>query len=108
MSEDLILDCRGLACPGPVMRCLEVIEKQAPGGFVVLLDDPAARENVTRLLDGKGYAVAVAEDLSTGPAHCRLSATRQDTTEAPGVAGANTDADEAAMLPRSKETPFTK
>ena len=77
MSEDTILDCRGLACPGPVMRCLELIEKDAPAGFVVLVDDPAARENVTRLLDGKGYAVAVVEILSAGPAHSRLIATRQ-------------------------------
>lgn len=51
------LDCRGLACPGPVLRCLEVINAQSPAALAVLVDDPGALENVTRLLAGKGYAV---------------------------------------------------
>ena len=72
MSTDIILDCKGLACPGPVMRCLELIEKDAPEGFVVLVDDPAARENVLRLLGSKGYSVATAE----APDHTELFATR--------------------------------
>ncbi len=72
MPKDISLDCRGLACPGPVLRCLDCIEKDAPESFVVLVDDAAARENVTRLLTGKGYAVAVAE----APSHCTLTVTR--------------------------------
>jgi selenium metabolism protein YedF len=72
MPTDIILDCKGLACPGPVMRCLELIEKHAPEGFVVLVDDPAARENVLRLLGAKGYSVATAE----APDHTELFATR--------------------------------
>ncbi|MBU1230014.1 MAG: sulfurtransferase-like selenium metabolism protein YedF [Proteobacteria bacterium] len=75
MQNELALDCRGLACPGPVMRCLEVIEKGAPEALLVLVDDPAARENVTRLLSGKGYHVAVAEAVG----HSRLRATRLNT-----------------------------
>jgi len=54
------------------MRCLEIIEKDAPEGFVVLVDDAAARENVLRLLNGKGYSVAAAE----APGHSALTATR--------------------------------
>lgn len=74
MQNEPTLDCRGLACPGPVMRCLEAIEQGAPGALLVLVDDPAARENVTRLLSGKGYNVAVAEAVG----HSRLHATRLD------------------------------
>jgi len=54
------------------MRCLDCIEKDAPERLVVLVDDAAARENVTRLLTGKGYAVATAE----APGQSTLTATR--------------------------------
>jgi len=66
------LDCRGLACPGPVLRTLETLEKHDPERLEILVDDPAARENVTRLLAGKGFAVA-AED---GPGAIVIRATR--------------------------------
>lgn len=60
MAAPLAVDCRGLACPGPVLRVMDVLDKGAPGELEVLLDDPAAQENVTRLLAGKGYAVSAA------------------------------------------------
>lgn len=84
MPKDISLDCRGLACPGPVMRCLEIIEKDAPEGFVVLVDDAAARENVLRLLNGKGYSVAAAE----APGHTKLFATRAGHVVSAGEAAA--------------------
>lgn len=59
------LDCRGLACPGPVLRCIDCLEKDAPLALTVLLDDPGALENVSRLLSGKGYAVASTQELNT-------------------------------------------
>ena len=55
------LDCRGLACPGPVLRCKECVEKDAPDTIAVTVDNEAARENVARFLTMRGYAVAVAE-----------------------------------------------
>jgi len=54
------LDCRGLACPGPVLRCMESL-KSGPDALSVLVDDPGAHENVTRLLSGKGFAVTSAQ-----------------------------------------------
>lgn len=57
MDEKNILDCRGLACPGPVLRCIERLKKDTPTELRVQVDDPAAVENVTRLLTGKGFAV---------------------------------------------------
>jgi selenium metabolism protein YedF len=55
------LDCRGLACPGPVLRCKECVEKDAPDTLTVTVDNEAARENVTRFLTMRGYAVTAAE-----------------------------------------------
>jgi selenium metabolism protein YedF len=52
------LDCRGLACPGPVLRCLECLKNESPAELAVLVDDSGALENVSRLLAGKGYTVS--------------------------------------------------
>jgi len=60
----ITLDCKGLACPGPVLRCMDCLEKDAPQALTVLVDDPAALENVTRLLSGKGFAVTSQQDLN--------------------------------------------
>ncbi len=58
---DTTLDCRGLACPGPVLRCKECVEKEAPQALSVTVDNQAAKENVTRFLTMRGYAVEAAE-----------------------------------------------
>lgn len=55
------LDCRGLACPMPVLRCKESLEKDRPELLTVTVDNPAARENVDRYLSREGYGVTVAE-----------------------------------------------
>jgi len=51
------IDCRGLPCPQPVLRCKERIEKESPDSFRILVDNEAARENVKRFAAGKGYSV---------------------------------------------------
>ena len=56
---DISLDCRGLACPGPVLRCKKCVEADAPQTLTVAVDNEAARENVSRFLAMRGYAVAV-------------------------------------------------
>lgn len=55
------LDCRGLACPMPVLRCKECLEADAPALLSVTVDNQAARENVDRYLTREGYAVTVTE-----------------------------------------------
>ncbi len=58
----ITLDCKGLACPAPVLRCKEAVEKDAPETLVVTVDNAAAKENVTRFLGMKGYIVDAAEN----------------------------------------------
>jgi selenium metabolism protein YedF len=70
----ITLDCRGLACPGPVLRCMDCLEKDAPQELAVLVDDPAALENVSRLLSGKGFSVATAQELNTWTITARRAA----------------------------------
>lgn len=55
------LDCRGLACPNPVLRTREVIEKGDVDSLTVTVDNQAARENVSRFLGRFGFSVSVIE-----------------------------------------------
>ncbi|AGL02326.1 sulfurtransferase TusA family protein [Desulfoscipio gibsoniae] len=53
------VDARGLLCPEPVLLTKKAID-QLPGGSVeVIVDNPAAKENVTRLCENKGWNVMV-------------------------------------------------
>ena len=53
------LDCRGLACPAPVLKTRQVLEEERPKDVAVFVDNEAARENVSRFLTHQGYAVSM-------------------------------------------------
>lgn len=53
------IDARGLACPAPVLQAKETIDKESPNNIVVLVDNEAARQNVTRFLESQNYGVSV-------------------------------------------------
>lgn len=59
MSE--LVDCAGLACPGPVLAAKRAIDDEKPESLTVLVDNAAARENVSRFMTSQGYAVTIAE-----------------------------------------------
>ena len=61
MSEQ-VLDCRGLACPSPVLRAKEAIDRGDVARLSVLVDNPAARENVSRFLSRMGYEIGLREE----------------------------------------------
>ena len=47
MEADLLLDCRGVRCPVPVIRLAQRIGEVPVGGVVgVAADDPAARPDI--------------------------------------------------------------
>lgn len=53
----------GLACPGPVLKIKEALEQGDHGELIVLVDNEAAKENVSRFFQAKGFeASARAED----------------------------------------------
>ena len=56
--SDTTLDCKGLPCPQPVLKCKDSIEKHNPERLVVVVDNDPARENVSRFLSTKGYEVS--------------------------------------------------
>jgi selenium metabolism protein YedF len=53
------IDCRGLACPEPVLKAKELIDKEAPGEISVIVDNEAAVQNVSRFLEFQGFSITV-------------------------------------------------
>lgn len=56
------LDCRGLACPAPVLRVKDTLDRSPLDRLEVWVDNPAAKENVSRFLMRAGFEVQVRED----------------------------------------------
>ncbi|MBW1722851.1 MAG: sulfurtransferase-like selenium metabolism protein YedF [Deltaproteobacteria bacterium] len=56
------IDCRGLACPAPVLETKKAIEEDKPSLIRVTVDNEAARQNVTRFLETQKYQVSVEKD----------------------------------------------
>jgi len=52
-----VLDCRGLACPQPVIRAKELLDTLTQGSVEVLVDNEAAQSNLTRFGKSQGYGV---------------------------------------------------
>jgi len=59
--EEHQLDCRGLACPKPVLKTKELVDRGDASRVTVLVDNDAAKENVGRFLGRSGYQVQVEE-----------------------------------------------
>lgn len=60
--EILKIDARGLSCPQPVLLTMQALKKEPSAPCEVLVDNPAARQNVTRFLERSGRKVAVTEN----------------------------------------------
>jgi selenium metabolism protein YedF len=56
MSQEL--DCRGLACPSPVLQTKQLIEKENLFVIKVIVDNQAAKENVSRFLGTQKFEVS--------------------------------------------------
>ena len=83
-----VLDCRGLPCPEPVIRCRDWLATVNGAVLEVLVDNPAAVENVSVFLSGRGWTV---DSRREGDAVWRLSAVRDEaaaSSSAPSFAPA--------------------
>jgi selenium metabolism protein YedF len=84
------LDCRGQACPHPVLKTKEIVDQGDVLQLTVLVDNEAARENVSRFLERSGYQVQV----TTQGSDLAVTGIRQQGS--PGQAAAIT-CEEAAL-----------
>jgi len=55
------IDCKGLACPKPVIMTKKELEAITEGEIEVIVDNEAARENVSKLLKSQGLEPKVEE-----------------------------------------------
>lgn len=56
MEPDRRLDCLGLYCPEPVFRARMALDEMQPGEILeVTADDPAAEEDIPRLVNRLGH-----------------------------------------------------
>ena len=53
------IDARGLACPAPVLQTKNAVDKEAPDKVEVLVNNEAAKQNVSRFLESQNYGVLV-------------------------------------------------
>lgn len=72
-----IIDARQLACPAPVLAAKQAVEAEHPKRIEVIVDNDAARQNVSRFLTSRGYAVSAAAE---GP-DVRVTAIRGPASE---------------------------
>ncbi len=56
------IDCRGLACPAPVLQTKEAIEGEHPNAIKVVVDNEAAKENVSRFMGSQGLEVSIKQE----------------------------------------------
>jgi selenium metabolism protein YedF len=56
------LDARGLACPAPVLMTKEAVEKDRLNTVEVIVDNEAAKENVSRFLGSQQFSVSTSEE----------------------------------------------
>jgi TusA-related sulfurtransferase len=75
------LDCRGQACPQPVLKTKEIVDRGEVLRLTVLVDNEAAKENVSRFLERSGFVVRV--DFRGGD--LAVTGTREE--EVPGLEG---------------------
>lgn len=56
------IDCLGLACPAPVLKVKELIDKGSPDEFTIIVDNEAARQNVSRFLEFQNFSISFVKD----------------------------------------------
>jgi selenium metabolism protein YedF len=53
------IDCRGLACPAPVLQTKDAVERDSLETIRVVVDNEAAKQNVSRFLETQNFQITV-------------------------------------------------
>ncbi|MBW2615839.1 MAG: sulfurtransferase-like selenium metabolism protein YedF [Deltaproteobacteria bacterium] len=56
------IDCRGLACPAPVLQTKEALEKEHPSVIIVVVDNEASKQNVSRFMESQNLEVTIKQE----------------------------------------------
>ena len=64
MQAEVVLDCRGMKCPRPIVEMAKRMRKMQPGQVLELqADDPVAKVDVPRWCDTTGNEFVGREDV---------------------------------------------
>jgi len=78
-----IIDCRELACPGPVIQTKKALEDLQPGESIAVdVNSQTSRENVRRFAQTRGSVVKV-EDTGDDVYRIVITAAKENVGEAP-------------------------
>lgn len=56
------IDCRGLACPQPVLETKKALDEPGAEEIFVVVDNPSSKENVKRFAENQGHQVMISEE----------------------------------------------
>ena len=91
------LDCRGLACPGPVIQVKNALEELPQGETVtVQVDSEASRDNVSRFVKGQGGTCKIRE---TEPGNWSMIITASGGTNRPSPGPGTRDPGHGVLRP---------
>ncbi len=57
-----VIDCRGLACPQPVITTKQALDQLTEGEMMVIVDNPSSCNNVERFAQSRGCPVEIKQD----------------------------------------------
>lgn len=78
------IDCRGLSCPQPVMETKKVLEEMGEGILEVIVDNTAAKENVSRFAKSQGCSVDIEEKDGNFHLKIRKGEVKKESLEGEG------------------------
>ncbi len=79
--NEIALDCKGMPCPQPVLKCKDTIREASPKQILVTVDNDAAKENVSRFLQTQNYSVELSSLQSEGYQIIARSSADKNTSE---------------------------
>ena len=72
------IDCRGKACPQPVITTKQALEEGKEGDFTIIVNDPSSSENVKRFASSQGCSVEVEKKGNDFYLHIRKAASVEE------------------------------
>lgn len=82
--QETKLNCQGLACPQPVLKCKEIIQDKQPNRLLIVVDNQATQVNVSRFLKKQAYQVLSVKENQGLITLTAESNTRHRQTESAG------------------------
>jgi selenium metabolism protein YedF len=73
-----VIDCRGLACPQPVVTTKQALDQLKEGEMIVIVDNASSCNNVERFVQSQGCSVEIKEKGQEFHIHIRKSGANEE------------------------------